>query len=286
MIKFYISLTTCMLFLLCSCSSHKNRLVDRTHTDTLSVVQSNAKVSEIRNPYYNVNLQLDLFQNNISFYGTNQTEHWKLFIKEDTSFTFELDGKKTIFAFSKESQEGLGVKYYSKKVLAISDTSQQKTSITILLSKQVAPDWSSVSYLPFSVLITITNQETSTSYSGGGFYISNPTLNDIWVLDSLNNKKVDTAQFSQGFPRLEFHLAGGKVYGYSGCNELSGTYCIVKNEIELNPLISTMKFCMKTSGEASFLEFLNKNRFEYRIRNLRLTLQHRDKTVAVFKKVD
>jgi heat shock protein HslJ len=285
MIKFYISLIAFAFMASTSCSSHKKALADRTRTDTLSVAQPILETSEIRNPYYNVNLQLDLFQKNISFYGGNATENWKLFIKKDSSFTFELNGKKTVFEFSKETQEDAGIRYHSKKIIETTDTTQQK-KITIIISKQVIPESSGMSFLPFFVTVTIEEPNSTTTYSGGGFYISNPALNDIWVLDSLNNEKADTAAFSQGLPRLEFHLDGGKVYGFSGCNELTGTYYTIQNEISINPLASTMKFCVGTTGENSFLEFLNKKGIEYRITNLRLILMHRDKTKLVFKKAD
>ncbi|HSY62340.1 MAG TPA: META domain-containing protein [Cytophaga sp.] len=260
-------------------------MADRTRTDTLSVAQPGLETSETRNPYYNVNLQLGLFQKNISFYAGNFTENWELFIKKDSSFTFQLNGKKTVFEFSKEVQEAAGIRYHSKKIIETTDTTQQK-KITITISKEIVPESSGTSHLPFFVTVIIEDRTASTTYSGEGFYISNPALHDIWVLDSLNNEKADTAKFSQGLPRLEFHLNGGKVYGFSGCNELTGTYYTIQNEISINPLVSTMKFCIGTTGENLFLDALNKNRFEYRITNLQLILLHRDKTKLVFKKVD
>ena len=288
MIKFYISLTVCMFFVLTSCSSHKKRLADRTHTDTLSVVQSNVEKAEIKNPYYNANFQLELFQKNISFYGGNSVDKWELFIQKDSSFTFELNGNKTVFEFSKPSlaQDAFVIRYHSKKVLNSTDTMQQKKTITITLVEQSSLEKASINYLPFSVSVTINDQTTSTTYSGGGFYVSNPALHDIWVLDSLNNEKVDATKFPEGLPRLEFHLDGGKVYGFSGCNELTGRYYAIQDELIIKPLASTMKFCIGTTGESSFLDLLNKNRFEYSIASLRLTLRHRDKTLLVFKKVD
>lgn len=286
MIKFYIPLTACLYFLFTSCSSDKKRLTDRTSTDTLSIVQPSVETSAIRNPYYDVNFQLDLYKKNISFYGGNSTANWELFIQKDSSFIFELNGKKTVFEFSKgvKGQDKPVIRYHSKKGFETSDTIQKKT-ITILLTEQEL-ERASISYLPINVSITIEDQSVSTTYSGSGFFISNPGLHDIWVLDSLNNEKVDPSKFSQGLPRLEFHLDGGKAYGYSGCNELTGRYYIFQDEISIKPLASTMKFCVDTPGESEFLELLNKNGFEYSIHNLRLTLKHRDKTKLVFKKVD
>lgn len=288
MIKFYISLTAFVFFTLTSCSSLKKRLSDRTRTDTLSIVQSSIETSKIKNPYYDVNFQLDLFQKNISFYGGNAIENWKLFIQNDSSFTFELNGKKTVFEFSKASQAQniAAIKYHSKKIIQTTDTTQHKKSITIILSEQLDLKGASIIYAPFSVNVTIDDDSTSTIYSGDGFYTTNPALHEIWVLDSLNNEKADAVKFPEGLPRLEFHLDGGKVYGFSGCNELTGTYFIIQDKIKFNPLASTMKFCMNTPGEMIFLDVLNKNYFDYRIDNLRLTLQHRDKIKLVFKKVD
>jgi heat shock protein HslJ len=289
MIKFYISLTVFTFFILTGCSSHKKRLADRTDTDTFSVVKPTIpRASDNSRPYYDVNFQLDLFQKNISFYGSNSAHDWELFIKKDSSFTFEVNGQKTVFEFSKapQAQDAFVTRYFSKKVMNTADTLQQKKTITITLVDQSSLDKASIVYLPFSVSVTITDQNSSVTYSGGGFYISNPLLNDIWVLDSLNNDKADVAKFPEGLPRLEFHLNGGNVHGFSGCNDLTGTYYIMQDEIIINPLASTMKFCVGTTGEYSFLDLLNKKRFGYSIYNLRLTLKHSDKTRLVFKKVD
>ncbi|WP_018341737.1 META domain-containing protein [Cytophaga aurantiaca] len=288
MIKFYISLTVFTFLGLASCSSHKKALADRTPTDTLSVVQAGVQTSDIRNPYYNVNPQLDLFQKKISFYAENSTEHWELFIKNDSSFTFVLNDKKTVFEFSKVVQDAAGIHYHSKKIIETTDTTQQK-KITIAISKTVTPESSSMSHLPFFVSVIIEDGSISTTYEGEGFYISNPGLHDIWVLDSINGQKVDAAKFSEGLPRLEFHLDGGKIYGFGGCNELKGNYFISRNNklnIELDQ-IQTMKFCIDASAsESEFLAVLNKKRFTYSINNLRLTLVQKDQSTLIFKKVD
>lgn len=266
-------------------------MTDRTQTDTFSVVKPNAmESSDIGNPYNRVNFQIDLFQKNIFFYGANTTEKWELFIKKDSSFTFELDGEKSVFEFSKATQikEAGAVRYHSKKIIqsGATDTSLLKKNITITIFEQQNSD--STHYLPFTISIVIADPCKSITYSGGGFYVSNPALHDIWVLDSLNNQKVDPTHFPDGAPRLEFHLDGGKVYGFGGCNELNGRYFIIRNklDIELNP-IKIMKFCIEASpAESEFLSALNKKRFAYALHNGRLTLVQADKTTLVFKKVD
>lgn len=291
MIKFYISFTTCVLLFLCSCSGHKKHLTDRTKTDTLSVAESHAReASHSKNPYYNSSLQLIFFKNNVNFYGSSESEHWELFVTNDSSFTFKLNDDITVYEFSKAIQvpDAPAIKYHSKKVLLSQDTSQSQKSITITITNQKALEKASINYLPFSVVIAIENQKSTTIYSGGGFYITNPALNDIWVLDSLNNEKVDAAKFPQGLPRLEFHLVDGSVYGFSGCNEIAdGSYYAIRNKIDITlPKHNAIKRCSEMSGEIAFLSVLNKKRFSYSINNLRLTLEHADKTKLVFKKVD
>ena len=285
MIKFYIQVTAFVFIALASCSSPKKRLSDRTLTDTLSIVKPSV-VEVINNPFNNDNFQIDLFQKHIFFYGANSVEKWELFIQKDNSFTFVLNGEKTVFEFFKGVKEPAGMRYHSKKILNPIDTIPQKKSISITLVEQSSLEKVSINYLPFSVNVTITDEASATTYSGGGFYVSNPALNDIWVLDSLNNEKVNVSKFPQGLPRLEFHLDGGKVFGFSGCNEFTGTYYTFEDEIVINPLASSIRLCDKITGESSFLDLLNKHGFEYYIYNLHLTLQHRDNTRMVFKKVD
>ena len=156
MIKFYISVIACTIVFATSCSSYKKKLADKSYTDTFSIVKPTPMdASDVGKRYNNVNFQIDLFQKNISFYGANLSENWELFIKEDSNFTFKLNGAKTVFEFSKPSQaqDASILRYHSKNVILTSDTSLQKKTITIVISEEQNLEKTSTRYLPFTVVI-------------------------------------------------------------------------------------------------------------------------------------
>lgn len=290
MIKNYISFTVFVFLILCSCSSHKKQLVAPV-VDTTSISDGRyMQDNENSDPYYNVNVQLDLFQQHISFYGFNDTDGWKLYMKEDSVFTFELNGAKTVFECSKpvKIQGVAGMRYYSKKILQTTDTLLQKkrfSSVTIIEQ----PDFDRIAHYdnhpPFKVVVTIEENGIYTGFSGNGFYVGNPVIHDIWVLDSLTGIKFSDSEFPYGRPRLEFHLSGGDLYGFSGCSELNGNFYFIKNNIQFNTLNADAKDCPDISDEA-FLALLSKKRFEYSFETNALKLTARNGSAIFFKKVD
>jgi hypothetical protein len=291
--KFYLCFSAFAILILCSCAGHKNRNVMPV-ADTTSVSDGRYMDDQADNaafPYSNVNKQMDLFQQQVSFYGFNNIDGWKLYIKDDSVFTFEINDTKTVFECSKpvKLQGVTGVRYYSKKVLQNTDTTLQKkrfSSVTIIEQ----PDFDRISHYqndpPFKVVVTIEDNGIYTGFSGNGFYVGNPVINDIWVLDSLTGIKFSDHEFPYGRPRLEFHLADGNLYGFSGCSEFNGNfYFINKNFIQFNALEANDKDCIDISDEA-FLALLSKKRFEYSFEPNGLKLTARDGSAVFFKKVD
>lgn len=289
MMKYALQVFTCVFIVLASCSSPKKQFVDNSIADTLTVAAPIVKeATEMNSPYYNTNFQLALFRDSITFYGFNAIGKWELKIDADKRLIFILDGEKTVFEYTKwEQTADPGViRFYSKKILDTGLIKNNKNAITIILHDHAYLDPSTGVYVPFSVRIQLDDVEKSVIYSGGGFYVSEPTLNDIWVLDSMNTKKVDVAKFPQGLPQLEFQLAGGQVFGFSGCNQLSGSFYKIRNEIEFGTLAMTLMSCADLKGDSAVVAMLNKKRFAYSIQNGKLTFIHKDKSNMVFRKVD
>ncbi len=290
MVKFYISFTAFIFLILCSCAGHKKRNVMPV-VDTTSISDGRYMDDHADNdafPYNNVNKQIELYQQHVSFYAFNQTDGWELFIKDDSSFTFELNGTKTVFEYSKANQlQGVpGIRFSSKRVIQTSDTIQKK-NITITLIED--PDLERVVDYdidpPFNVEVIITDGNVSTGFSGAGFYVGNPVINDIWVLDSLSGIKFSDREFPHGRPRLEFHLRAGSLYGFSGCSDFSGGFYFVRNKILFSAFRADSKSCTDASDEA-FLALLSKKRFEYAFQKNSLKLTARDGSAIIFRKVD
>jgi heat shock protein HslJ len=289
MIKYTFYALASLICVLASCNSHKKHLVDKSNSDTLSVAAPVIKKSEeVHNPFYSTNFQLNLFKDSIDFYGFNSTEKWELRIENNKKFTFILNGDKIIFEFVKSqlTQEDGAIRFYSKKVMSTDTIKNAKKSITITLSEQKYLETPSSIYLPFSVRIELQDSEKITTFSGGGFYVTEPIIHDIWVLDSINSQKVDFKQFPHGLPTLEFKLEDGKLSGFAGCNYLNGSYYRVGKEMQFSELALTMKSCVDVAGEIKFISMLNKKRYSYKIADGILALEHRDKTKLIFKKVN
>ncbi|WPR75440.1 META domain-containing protein [Algoriphagus sp. NG3] len=77
-----------------------------------------------------------------------------------------------------------------------------------------------------------------------------------WELSSLMGKGLDMNQYTAGIPTLHF-LEGGKLSGYSGCNNFSGNFSLEESGIKLDPGAITKKMC-PGSAEEDFITALNK----------------------------
>lgn len=77
-----------------------------------------------------------------------------------------------------------------------------------------------------------------------------------WELASLLGKNLDLGQFAAGIPSLNF-LDGGKLAGFSGCNNFNGSFALEGTGLNLDPGAMTRKACPGT-GEQDFMSALGK----------------------------
>ncbi|MBL7859129.1 MAG: META domain-containing protein [Cyclobacteriaceae bacterium] len=109
-------------------------------------------------------------------------------------------------------------------------------------------------------------------------------LNDIWVLEMVDGKPVNTADYMRELPRLEFRKADGKVIGTTGCNSIGGSYTAKNGKLSFSPLVSTRMAC-PGDGEHHFLSALN-SVDSYKIKDLTLFLMQGTEVKLQFKKAD
>ena len=271
------------------CAGKKKKLAAIMKADTLikATLPNEGSVNS-STPYNSVNKHLDLYDKNITFYGTNS--NWEIFIQSDSILLFKSDSDTLRFLISKKSQaqDVAVVRYYSKKELTLDDTIRSKKQITLSIFEGPFLDETSSTYYPFSVRVSINDplDKQLAYYSGGGFYLGSPRIHDIWVLDSLNKVKVSATDYPNGFPTLEFHLDGGKIHGFAGCNDFSSSFYFIQNQIQFSSTASTLKICMQMTGETSFLSLISNKRYAYYFLTNRLKLKHANGTEIVLKKVD
>src|SRR6187200_607580 len=69
-----------------------------------------------------------------------------------------------------------------------------------------------------------------------------PTIHDIWVLDSINNKVPDSNFFSYGTPYFDFNLDKKTISGHTGCNGINGKLKVQGEKLILIVLLSQTSF--------------------------------------------
>lgn len=75
-----------------------------------------------------------------------------------------------------------------------------------------------------------------------------------WMLNTLMGKALDPGKFLSGIPSLNF-LDGGKLAGFTGCNNFNGAFNLDGAGIKLDPGSMTKKAC-EGGGENDFLSAL------------------------------
>lgn len=260
-------------------------------TDTIAKAEIVQRTDEsLLSAYQNVNFQLSLFKDKTSFYGYNTGSKWELWIKGDSTIKFKYNGDEMVFSSAKiaEAQENQVIRYYSKTLISNPSEPGLKKTITIIIRDSKYLDETEGIYVPLSVRVEVEDytNKALVVYAGGGFYVPDPIIHGIWVLDSMSNTKVSPETFPLGAPRLEFRLDGGKIYGFSGCNEITATFYIIQNQIQVNSEISTLKSCLNVPLEQAFMNTLADKRYYYSFEDKQIKLKQRDGSVLIFKKID
>lgn len=158
------------------------------------------------------------FAQGIDFIATGNEPFWKLEIDFDKLMHFKmLDG------FEITSAVGEGIKAMDANVIRYSANNEKGTLIVQIQKSECINDMSGEK-LGYNVTIDTKNKTDKNylTYKGCGQYIADYRLDDIWVLDSINNKKIKAANFIKKLPYLELNLTEKKVFGSTGCNTITG----------------------------------------------------------------
>jgi len=101
-----------------------------------------------------------------------------------------------------------------------------------------------------------------------------------WLLLELNSMVVQLPA-GERHPYLQFRQQDNRVAGYSGCNELTGSFAVQGNSLTIGPLGMTRRFCADAAGEVEqvFLTVLSKVS-GWRIEQQMLLLMDSDRVVA------
>ena len=130
---------------------------------------------------------------------------------------------------------------------------------------------------------------TSTSTTESSILISpNPTpstnIQDIWVLDSINNKAPDSNYFSHGTPYFDFNPDKKTFSGHTGCNGINGKLSEVDGKLVFDSLQFSKEVCKDKGFEKKLLKAFKKG-VTYNILNDHLYMNIETGTVYVFRRI-
>jgi heat shock protein HslJ/uncharacterized membrane protein len=159
--------------------------------------------------------------------------------------------------------------------------------VTIQIQQGLYSDTMSDQKWPYSVTVEMkrnADKEYKT-FKGGGQYITDIRLYDIWVLEQINGKKAVLTDYNGNFPRIEINSTKNEFYGFSGCNSINGKLFFERGLLRFVNGISTLMACPDGNKEYEFMTALQ-SATTYSIANMRLTLSNPSGVLLVFKKVD
>jgi len=125
---------------------------------------------------------------------------------------------------------------------------------------------------------------TESSLSTSPSPTTTTTIQDIWVLDSLNNKAPDSNYFSHGTPYFDFNLDKKTFSGHTGCNGINGKLSEVNGKLVFDSLQFSTEVCKDKGFEKKLLKAF-KSGVTYTILNDRLHMNIDPTTVYIFRKI-
>jgi len=125
---------------------------------------------------------------------------------------------------------------------------------------------------------------TESSLSTSPSPTTSTTIQDIWVLDSLNNKAPDSNYFSHGTPYFDFNLDKKTFSGHTGCNGINGKLSEVNGKLVFDSLQFSTEVCKDKGFEKKLLKAF-KSGVTYTILNDRLHMNIDPTTVYIFRKI-
>jgi heat shock protein HslJ len=224
--------------------------------------------------------QIENLEEGIYFRGNGNEPDWNLKISEKTiEFTSSISGFESVSVNHVEPLQAMdaNVKMYRFTTVA--------GLIIIQIMQQECVKTMSGDKSAYSVRIEIVKDNNSTFLSGCGNYITDYHLYDIWVLEQLNGKKVDTVDFPKDLPNLEINSYTNQFMGFAGCNRMNGIIFFERGLLRFTNTITTRMACGTNNKENEFLKALQSTT-TYKVENLRLILTNQLGEVLVFKKVD
>ncbi|MCX7877197.1 MAG: META domain-containing protein [Ignavibacteria bacterium] len=228
----------------------------------------------------NFNWLIEKKSKGIDFTALGTEPFWNLEIYSDTLIKFSRadEGEFLFREIKVSSNADNNLRTYSAL--------NPKAEIKITLIKQKCSDMMSDREYPYSVSLSLRIGKSNIfrDYKGCGIYPPDYRLNDIWVLQKINDREIQTTGVS---PYTEFKLSENRMAGTMGCNRYFGHYEIEGNKITFGAIASTMMSCPDMSLEREFFKTIELKTFYFTIDNKKLIMKNESgEEILVYKKSD
>lgn len=222
-------------------------------------------------------------KNGIDFKATGNEPFWLLEIDADKFIHF-----KALNGYEIKTPVSEGAQSADANVTRYRSITGQGELIVQIAQQECINDMSGKKS-DYSVSINIKNDTDIdyTTYKGCGEYFADYRINDIWILESINDKPLDKKYFIKVLPRLEINLAQKKVFGHGGCNNFTGYAEVMGKKIKFGHLAGgTAMVCDNMEFESHYLKGLSLHSIPYFITPGKLHLKFNADSVFVYKKTD
>ena len=112
------------------------------------------------------------------------------------------------------------------------------------------------------------------------------SLQNFWVLESVDGKPLDPKNFPNGTPYFELNVKNNKVQGHAGCNGINGSIKVQGKNIVFGNLITTKATCSAQDFENSYLRGLSDHAIPFRIEGAKLYLTLEPNRIFVYRKIE
>lgn len=114
---------------------------------------------------------------------------------------------------------------------------------------------------------------------------SSGTIQDIWVLDSINNIAPDSNYFAHGTPYFDFNLEKNTISGHTGCNGLNGKVKVNDQKLIFDSLVVSKEVCSDKGFEKKLLSGFRSGKTTYQILNDKLHLNVGPGSNYIFRRI-
>ncbi len=115
---------------------------------------------------------------------------------------------------------------------------------------------------------------------------SSGSIQDIWVLDSINKKAPDSNYFAHGTPYFDFNLEKNTITGHTGCNGLNGKVKANGEKLTFDSLVlSSNETCKDKGFEKKLLSGFKSGNTSYKVSNDKLYLNVGAGSEFIFRRI-